>query len=305
MKWHWVYVAVLAGLCGCETTTPSPSRTAERQIEPVRLTVAGDPSGAPGLWPSSAPLIRARSAILIDARTGRTLYQKFADTETQVASTQKLVTALVVVESGDLGRIVTIERADTVVEPTKLGVRAGQKYTRLNLLTAMLVKSENDAAAALARDNAGSITSFAVLMDRKAREVGAYNSHFVNPHGLPAPQYSTARDMAKVAFRAYHEPLLRSIVCKRTYPFVFADGRQRVLENTNKLLKRSIVYNGMKTGYTNKAGRCLISSASSNGREVILVQFGSRTDYIFDDAERIMQWALHSTPAYNTYASNF
>jgi len=305
MKWQLVCVAAFAALCGCETTTPSPSRTATRQVEPVRVTVAGNPSGALGLWPSSAPSIYARSAILIDARTGRTLYQKFADTETQVASTQKLVTALIVAETGNLGKIVTIQRPDTAVEPTKLGVKAGQNYTRLNLLTAMLVKSENDAAAALARDNAGSITSFAVLMDRKAREVGAYSSHFVNPHGLPAPQYSTARDMAKVAFRAYHEPLLRSIVNKRSYAFVFADGRQRMLENTNKLLKRSSVYNGMKTGYTNKAGRCLISSASLNGREVILVQLGSRTDYIFNDAERLMQWGLNSTPSYNTYASNY
>lgn len=269
--------------------------------------VAADPAGAPSVWPSNAPSVYARSAILIDARTGRTLYQKFADTKTQVASTQKLVTALVVIDRGNLLQPVTIQRADTLVEPTKLGVRAGQTYSRMNLLSAMLVKSENDAAAALARDNAGSIPSFAVLMDRKAREVGAYDTHFVNPHGLPAYQYSTARDMAKVAYRAYHEPLLRSIVCRPTYSFTFADGRTRTLENTNKLLKRSTIYNGMKTGFTNAAGRCLISSASANGREVILVQFGSKTSYIFDDAERLMQWGLQqgSVPVSNLYATSY
>lgn len=307
MKWHWIWAVVLVGLCGCETApTPAPTVRAA-QAAPPRPVVAGDPAGAPSLWPAEAPHIYARSAILIDARTGRTLYQKFADTKTQVASTQKLVTALVVIDRGNLMQPVTIQRADTLVEPTKLGVRAGQTYTRMNLLSAMLVKSENDAAAALARDNAGSIPSFAVLMDRKAREVGAYNTHFVNPHGLPAYQYSTARDMAKIAFRAYREPLLRNIVCRPTYSFTFADGRTRTLENTNKLLKRSTVYNGMKTGFTNAAGRCLISSASSNGRDVILVQFGSKTTYIFDDAERLMQWGLGhgSAPVSDLYATNY
>jgi serine-type D-Ala-D-Ala carboxypeptidase (penicillin-binding protein 5/6) len=305
MKWHWLWATVLIGLCGCETTQPPPPRTStSAEIEPAHLYVAAAPNGASDLWPASAPAIHARSAIMIDARTGRTLYQKFADTETQIASTQKLVTALVVLDSGNLGKIVTIERADTMVEPSKLGVRPGQTYTRQNLLTAMLVKSENDAAAALARDTAGSIPSFASLMNRKAHEVGAYHSHFVNPHGLPAPQYSTARDMAKIAYTAYREPLLRSIVCRPTYYFTFADGRTRLLENTNKLLMRSTVYNGMKTGYTDKAGRCLISSASANGRDIILVQFGSRTSYIFNDAEVLMQWGLHAPSGFGGYASN-
>lgn len=276
------------------------------QPAPVQVTVAGAPSGAPSVWPASAPVIRARSAIMIDARTGRTLYQKYADTQTQIASTQKLVTALIVSETGNLSHPVTIAQSDTFVEPTKLGVRAGQTYTRQQLLTAMLVKSENDAAAALARDNAGSITSFAVLMDRKAREVGAYNSHFVNPHGLPAYQYSTARDLAKIAYRAYRDPVIRSIVARPSYAFTFANGRTRVLENTNKLLKRSTVYNGMKTGYTNAAGRCLVTSASYNGRDIILVQLGSRTDYIFNDAEKMIQWALHGSSGYGmSYASNY
>ena len=98
--------------------------------------------------------------------------------------------------------------------------------------------------------------------------------------------------MARIAFRAYREPVLRRLMASRYYSFVYATGRRKTLENTNKLLKRSQIYNGMKTGYTNAAGRCLISSASSSGREVILVQLGSKTKYIFDDAERVMRWGL-------------
>lgn len=232
---------------------------------------------------------------MIDARTGRTLYQKSADMRTQVASTQKLVTALVIVDRGNLDERLTIAPQDCAVEPTKLGVRPGQSYTRRNLLTAMLVKSENDAAAALARDSSGSCEAFASAMNRKAFELGARDTYFVNPHGLPAFQHSTARDMARIAFRAYHEPVLRQMMATPYYTFVFSNGRTAQLESTNKLLKRSPIYNGMKTGYTIAAGRCLISSASSGGRDVILVQFGSKTSYIFDDAERMMNWGLGHT----------
>ena len=98
--------------------------------------------------------------------------------------------------------------------------------------------------------------------------------------------------MARIAFRAYREPFLRRLVGSRYFVFVYATGRSKVLENTNKLLKRSSIFNGMKTGYTNAAGRCLISSASMGGWEVILAQFGSKTQYIFDDAERMMRWGL-------------
>jgi len=98
--------------------------------------------------------------------------------------------------------------------------------------------------------------------------------------------------MARIAFRAYREPFLRRLMNSRYYTFVYSSGRTTTLENTNKLLARSAMFNGMKTGYTFAAGRCLISSAAAGGREVILAQFGSKTRYIFDDAERLMRWGL-------------
>jgi serine-type D-Ala-D-Ala carboxypeptidase (penicillin-binding protein 5/6) len=239
-----------------------------------------------------APAIHAHAAIMIDARTGLTLYQKHADAHIQVASTQKLLTALIILSRGNLDGQLFIAPPDTYVEPSKLGLRPGQSYTRRTLLSAMMVKSENDAAAALARDHSGSVSAFAATMNNAAWQLGAHNSQFANPHGLPAYQHSTARDMARIAFRAYREPFLRRLMNSRYYTFVYSNGRRKTLENTNKLLARSAMFNGMKTGYTFAAGRCLISSASVGGREVILAQFGSKTRYIFDDAERMMRWGL-------------
>jgi D-alanyl-D-alanine carboxypeptidase (penicillin-binding protein 5/6) len=288
-----MYFSVLGAffLAGCATQSVPPSPPPRAQAAPP--PVAAPPPGSAALWPSDAPPIYARHAILIDARTGRTLFQKFADSPIPVASTQKLLTALLVVDRGDLDGRLVVAPADTRVEPAKLYLRAGQSYSRRSLLTAMMVKSENDAAAALARDHSGSMAAFADAMNRKAWSLGARNSRFVNSHGLPASQYSTARDMARIAFRAYREPVLRSMMVTPYYTFVFADGRAKTLEATNKLLKRSSIFNGMKTGYTFAAGRCLISSASFGGREVILAQFGSKTSYIFDDAERLMRWGIN------------
>lgn len=281
-------------LAGC-ASRPVPSSVPPRaQMAPP--PVAAPPPGSSALWPSDAPAIYARHAILIDAQTGRTLFQKFADSPIPVASTQKLLTALLVADRGDLDGRLVVAPADTRVEPAKLYLRAGQSYSRRSLLTAMMVKSENDAAAALARDHSGSMAAFAEAMNRKAWSLGARNSRFVNSHGLPASQYSTARDMARIAFRAYREPVLRHMMATQYYTFVFSDGRTKTLETTNKLLKRSI-FNGMKTGYTFAAGRCLISSASFGGREVILAQFGSKTSYIFDDAERLMRWGINREAA--------
>jgi len=290
MKGCLVALLVTVILAGCATQeyplAPVP------RAELWRSPIADSPPGAGQLWPSGAPAIYARSAIMIDARSGLTLYQKYADVRTQVASTQKLLTALIILKRGNLEDRVLIAAQDTLVEPSKLGLRPSQSYTRRALLSAMMVKSENDAAAALARDCFGSSVAFASAMNSTAWELGAHDSHFVNPHGLPAYQYSTARDMARIAFRAYREPFLRRLMASRYYTFVYANGRSKTLENTNNLLKRSSIFNGMKTGYTNAAGRCLISSASVGGREVILAQFGSKTRYIFNDAERLMRWGL-------------
>lgn len=279
-------VALLA-LAGCATTPPA---TQTRRAEPAPRPVASAPSDAP-IWPANAPGLHAQSAIMIDARTGEVLFQKNADARRVPASTQKLLTGLLITRQGNLDQPITITTADTRVEPTKLGLRAGGRYTRRQLLEAIMVKSANDACAALARDHSGSEAAFVDDMNRTAWALGARNSRFVNSHGLPAEQYSSARDIARIAYFAYRDPELRRMMRQPVAYFRHNNGRVTRLEATNKLLGRSTAFNGMKTGYTNAAGRCLVSSGYLGGREVILVQLGSKTRYIFDDAERIMAWS--------------
>jgi len=249
--------------------------------------------GHPVRFRSSAPTIRAASYLLIDAETGKHLASRNADTPRAVASTQKILTALVVLDAGNLDQKVTVQASDVRVEPTVLGLRPGDSYTRRHLLYAFLVKSCNDVANVLARDNAGSISAFASKMNAKARSLGCTNSQFRNPHGLTVSgQYSTARDMARIAMAAYRSPVIRDAVRRPYYTFTRRDGRTVTLKSTNDLLGRMPECNGLKTGYTNASGRCLISSASSRGRHVILVQLGTKTTYIWDDARLLMSWVL-------------
>lgn len=266
--------------------------------QPAAPQYAYETSGvdAPAMFAAtSAPSIRAASYLLIDARTGRPLVGRSADVVRSVASTQKLLTALVVLDAGNLDKRITIQTSDTQIEPTKLGVRAGEVYTRRTLLYAFLVKSANDIGKVLARDVAGSQGAFAARMNAKARSLGMKASYFVNPHGLTAPgQRSTARDMARVAIAAYRSEFIRDAVKRKYYTFRFANGRTITLKNTNELLGAMPECNGMKTGYTNAAGRCLISSATSGGKHVILVQLGTKTKYIWDDARSLMSWGLRN-----------
>lgn len=278
---------LLVLLTGC-AVDEAPSRS----IPNGTATVVA-PHAPSSLWPADAPPIHAVSAILIDAHTGRTLYQKNADEPRQVASTQKLLTGLVVAERDPLDGPVRVGKEDTIVEPTKIGLRSGEVYPRRQLLRAMLVHSANDCASALARSHAGSYGAFAQEMNAMAERCGANNSSFVNPHGLPAPQHSTARDMSRIAFRAYRNPDLREAMALRSYCFRYPSGRICLLSPTNRLLLCDPFFNGMKTGFTDAAGKCLISSYSRNGRDLILVQLGSRSRYIFDDAQRMMQWAMN------------
>ena len=222
-------------------------------------------SSAPQTDENGVPIVRAASVYVIDAKTGRVLYQKNAGERRAPASTQKLLTALIIAEAGNLDQPVRVEKTDTEAEPVVLGFKPGQVYTRRELLQVMLVHSTNDVARCLARDNAGSVEAFAAKMNRKAAELGMFDSHFVNPNGLPASaQYSTARDMSRIARAAYANEIIRAIVATKSVAFRYADGHVRTFENTNHVLKAYPYCNGMKTGYTEAAGKCLIASGVRN-----------------------------------------
>jgi D-alanyl-D-alanine carboxypeptidase (penicillin-binding protein 5/6) len=246
------------------------------------------------LQAAPAPQISAKAAILVDANTGKVLYSKNDEAKRPVASTQKLLTALIVAEAGNLEKKVEIETTDTNCEPTKIYVKPGQSYTRLQLLNALLVKSGNDVARTLARDNAGSVSAFADKMTQRVRSLGGTSSNFENPNGLPAQgQYSTARDMARVARMAYRNPTLREIMRTKNYNFRFSSGNVVPLRNTNRVLRTYSFCNGMKTGYTDLAGHCLISSGSYNGRDVIAVVLGSTKARIADESAKLLAYGLN------------
>jgi D-alanyl-D-alanine carboxypeptidase (penicillin-binding protein 5/6) len=275
-----------------KSRTSKSSHTRSRRTRPK--SEQEEPTPAPTDYtPDGIPKTNAASVIVVDANTGKTLYEKNADQIRAPASTQKLLTALIVAERGFLDRPVTVQQIDTMADPVKLNIKTGDTYQRIDLLRALLVKSPNDVARCLARDNAGSIEAFAEVMNRRVRELGAVNSHFVNPNGLPVPgQYSTARDLSLIARAAYANPTIRSIVCLPQLVFRYANGRTRELENTNRLLRRLPYCNGMKTGYTEAAGKCLIASGSRPGREVIVVVLGDTSSRVWRDASALLSWGL-------------
>lgn len=246
----------------------------------------------PALETAEEPKIKAGAWCLMDAATGEVLAGRRAWEKRPVASTQKLLTALVVAEAGSLEKAVTIIAEDVEVRGSVLDLQPGDRVSRMDLLKALLVVSANDAALALARDVGGSVKAFAEQMNRRADSLGAKGSRFVNPHGLTrAGQKSTAQDLALIARAAYAHPLLREIMRS---PMVTIDCSQteRELHNTNELLGRLPGCTGMKTGITPGAGVCLVSSMRQEGREVILVQLDSTRKDIYTDAARAMWWGL-------------
>jgi len=264
-------------------THAKPKQTPESTPAPTEYT------------PNGIPKTGAASVIVVDANNGQILYEKNADEVRAAASTQKLLTALIVAERGFLDQSVTVQTIDTMADPVKLNIKPGDTYQRIDLLRALLVKSPNDVARCLARDNAGSVEAFAEVMNRRARELGATHSHFVNPNGLPVPgQYSSARDLSIIARAAYANPTIRSIVCLPQLVFRYANGRTRELENTNKVLKRLPYCNGMKTGYTEAAGHCLICSGARPGRDIIVVVLGDSKAGVWRDASALLSWGLWS-----------
>ncbi len=243
--------------------------------------------------PALAPSITAKAAILVDER-GRVLYEKNADTRLPAASTQKLLLGLLIVENGNLGQTVTIQNEDTWAEPTILGFKVGDTYTREELLRAVLVRSCNDIARALARDHSGSDSAFAANMNRRARQLGMNNSYFTNSSGLPTPpgQYSTARDLAILGAAAMGKSFIRDAVSTKAVVFRLDNGTTKTLTNTNALLKSRYYCTGAKTGYTNAAGKCLVSTGSANGKSVIAVILGSKTPTVWEESDALLRYGL-------------
>jgi D-alanyl-D-alanine carboxypeptidase (penicillin-binding protein 5/6) len=245
--------------------------------------------------------LAAHGATVIDTLTGDPLYEKNAYDRFYPASSTKILTALLVIEAGDLDRIVVIAPEDTHVEPSAIGFKPGDQFTRRELLYALMLKSANDVAQALARDNAGSIEAFAEKMTQRAASLGATQSHFANPHGLHNPEhYTTPHDLALIARSAMQQPFFRKIVGTISYAWVTPQGAVVQLQNHNKLLWcppwKFEGCTGLKTGYTVPAQQVLVSSALRNHREVISVVMHSDKPGIWMDSKALLTYGLAHLP---------
>lgn len=286
-------LALMASLLSCQSAPQPRSAPAPRQPRPTLQAGSLIPSRPLSTPRGLAPQPDCAAVCVIDPRTGRVIYAHNAHTRRQVASTQKILTALCVCDAGQLNKMVTVDATDAQAPPIRLGLKPGTRYRRGDLLRVMLTGSYNDVALTLARDTAGSVEAFAQRMNARARRMRMYNSYFVNPNGLPAEQYSTAYDMALAACYAYNNPIIRRCINIPEYTFLMADGKQQTVRSTNKLLKTHPWVQGMKTGYTRAAGKCLISCATANNQAVIVVVLGSTPTKIWDESLKYLRWALN------------
>lgn len=219
--------------------------------------------------------ISAECAILIDGETGRVLYEKQAEEKSLIASTTKIMTALVICEQTNVLDRVKIPKEAVGIEGSSMYLKEGEVLTVQELLYGLMLQSGNDAAVALAIYCGGTVEGFTELMNDKAHRLGMTQSHFANPNGLDSPgNYSTARDMALLTAYAMQNPIFAQTVSTKTITI-----GERCLRNHNKLLWQLEGANGVKTGYTKAAGRILISSVTRMGRQLIAVTFNDPNDW--------------------------
>ena len=227
------------------------------------------------LLPAPAKAVSADHAYVLDGVTGRVLFEKNAGERGLIASTTKIMTALVVCEQCNVLDRMRIPREAVGIEGSSMYLKEGEVLTLQELLYGLMLSSGNDAAVALAIYCGGTVEGFAELMNDKARNLGLTDTHFENPNGLDAPgHYSTARDLAKLAAYAMENPIFRKTVSTRSVTV-----GQRHLTNHNKLLWRLEGADGVKTGFTKAAGRILVSSVSRMGRRVICVTMNDPDDW--------------------------
>ena len=232
----------------------------------------------------------ASAAILVDVDSGRVLYEQNADARMLIASTTKILTALVAIEEGKLSDVVTVSREAACTEGSSMYLKEGETLTLEALLYGLLLCSGNDAAAAIAQHVGGSQAGFAELMNRRARELGMEDSSFANPSGLDdEAHYSTARDMARLACAAVNNETFVRIASTRS---VTIGGR--TMHNHNKLLSRVEGCIGMKTGYTRAAGRTLVSCAQRNGQRLVAVTLQDGNDWA--DHQALLEYGFSAYP---------
>ena len=224
--------------------------------------------------------ISARSAALYCPDTGEFLYEKNSGERLPMASTTKIMTALIALERGDPEKTVRIPREATGIEGSSIYLEEGEELRLGDLIYALLLQSANDAATAIATEISGDSDSFSRLMNEKAQSLGLFDTHFENPHGLDAKEhYTTARDLAFLSAAALGNESFRKITSTYKHSFTSASGKERTVVNHNKLLNMYKDTVGVKTGFTKKTGRCLVSAAQRDGLTLIAVTLNAPDDW--------------------------
>ena len=235
--------------------------------------------------------VSAECACVIDAATGRVIYQRNMEKQHTMASTTKIMTAIVALENSDLAKTVTVSKNAAGKEGTSLYLKAGQKATMEDLLYGLMLQSGNDAAVAIAEGVAGSVEKFATMMNERAKEAGAKNSSFKNPNGLDEEgHYTTAYDLAQITMSAMKNPKFCEIVSTKSKTIL--SGTQTV-SNHNKMLSMYDGCIGVKTGFTKKSGRCLVTAAERNGVRLIAVTLNAPNDW--NDHKTMLDYGFETT----------
>jgi len=257
------------------------------------VAAAASPSAAAAPRPVST---NAEAAALIDVESGRLLYSHNGDKRMRIASLTKIMTAIVAIEHGDLSDIVKTGRRAAGKEGSSIYLRVGDEMSLHHLLYGLMLRSGNDAAVAIAEHVGGSEEGFVHLMNEKARELGLENTHFMNPHGLDHDDhYSSANDLARLTAYALRNPVFREIVKTRVKKVPNQNAEwDHVWTNKNKMLLMYEGADGVKTGYTKLAGRCLVSSATRNGQQLAAVTLNDGDDWA--DHRKLLDWGFEHYP---------
>jgi D-alanyl-D-alanine carboxypeptidase (penicillin-binding protein 5/6) len=243
--------------------------------------------------------ITADAAVLLDARTGTILYGRSPYERRPPASTTKILTAIVALEKGYLSDVVTVSPSAAWTEGSSIYLRTGEKLTLEALLWGALMESGNDACVAIAEHIAGSEKGFSQLQNAKARALGAWDTHFVNPHGLPDPDhYTSAYDLATIARYSLRNSKFQEIVRSQEQTLKGPEG-SRTFYNTNRLLWSYSGADGVKTGTTAEAGQCLVASATRAGRQLVAVVLHS--DDRWSDAIALLDYGFQETRLLNLF----
>lgn len=238
--------------------------------------------------------VSAKASAVIDVNTGRILYEKNANQKMLIASTTKIITTIVAIESGkNLDSVVTVGPNAAGKEGSSIYLKVGEKQTLRDLLYAVMLRSGNDAATAVAEYvGDGSEKKFVDMMNAKVKELGLTGTHFANPHGLDAKDhYSTAHDMAILSAYALRNPTFAQIVSTKVKKIPMpGESWDRKMYNKNKMLSKYAGSDGVKTGYTKAAGRCLVSSATRDGRQIAVVTLDAPSDW--DDHTKLLNFGF-------------